>query len=143
MHLAEHYFGNRCMETGLYISILYKNLGMRNLLERWVPYLLTMEWKRNRVTTLEHCFDMFNRNSKEFLRRFVTVHETLIISTRQKQKISPKIVAQIAILIQRKQYLHWLYEAKDITGKYYADLLGRFDAKLMRKQPHLLKEVFF
>ena len=31
--------------------------------------------KRNRMTTSEHCLDMFKRNPKEFLRRFVTVDE--------------------------------------------------------------------
>ncbi|XP_032684178.1 uncharacterized protein LOC116850248 [Odontomachus brunneus] len=33
---------------------------------------------RNRMTTSEHCLDMFKRNPKEFLRRFITVNETWI-----------------------------------------------------------------
>ena len=34
--------------------------------------------KRNRMTTSEHCLDMFKRNPKEFLLLFVTVDETWI-----------------------------------------------------------------
>ena len=44
----------------------------------YMPRLLTLERKRNRMTTSEHCLDMFKRNPKEFLRRFVTVDETWI-----------------------------------------------------------------
>ena len=37
-----------------------------------------MEQKRNRMTTSEHCLDMFKRIPKEFLRRFVAVNATWI-----------------------------------------------------------------
>jgi len=33
-----------------------------------------------------------------------------------------------------------LEKGKTITGQYYADLLGRFDAELIRKRPHLAKK---
>ena len=33
-----------------------------------------------------------------------------------------------------------LEKGRTITGQYYADLLGRFDAELMRKQPHLTQK---
>ena len=59
-------------------NILHEKLGMRNLSVRWVPRLLTMEQKRNRMTNSEHCLDMFKRNPKEFLWCFVTVDETWI-----------------------------------------------------------------
>ena len=45
---------------------------------RWVPRLLTVEQKRNCMTTSEHCLDMFKRNPKEFLWHFVTIDETWI-----------------------------------------------------------------
>ncbi|CAG9132589.1 unnamed protein product [Plutella xylostella] len=38
----------------------------------------TIDHKRNRVTTSQECLALFNRNSDEFLRRFVTVDETWI-----------------------------------------------------------------
>ena len=59
-------------------NILHEKLGMRKLSARWMPRLLTVEQKRNSMTTSEHCLDMFKRNPKEYLRRFVTVDETWI-----------------------------------------------------------------
>jgi len=58
--------------------ILYEILGMRKLSTRLVPRLLTPDNKRNRETTSEQCLTLFERNPKEFLRRFVTVAETWI-----------------------------------------------------------------
>ena len=55
--------------------ILHGILGMRKLLARWVPRLLTLDNKRNHETTSEQCLTLFERNPKEFLRRFVTVDE--------------------------------------------------------------------
>ncbi|GBP79720.1 Histone-lysine N-methyltransferase SETMAR [Eumeta japonica] len=58
--------------------ILHEYLDMRKLSARWVPRLLTLDHKRNRVTTSKECLAMFSRNPDEFLRRFVTVDETWI-----------------------------------------------------------------
>ena len=63
---------------GTVISILYEQLGMKKLSARWVPYLLTVDHKRDRVTILKQCLEMFQRNPDEFLRRFITVDETWI-----------------------------------------------------------------
>lgn len=76
-------------------NILHEKLGMRKLSARWVPRLLTEEQKRNRMTTSEYCLDMFKRNPKEFLWRFVTVDETWIhhytpeMKEQSKQWTSP------------------------------------------------------
>ena len=60
------------------VSILNGQLGLRKLSARWVPRLLSIDHKRNRVTTSKDCLELFNRNSNDFLRRFVTVDETWI-----------------------------------------------------------------
>ena len=60
------------------VSILNDQLGLKKLSARWVPRLLSVDHKRNRVSTLKDCVELFNRNSNEFLRRFVTVDETWI-----------------------------------------------------------------
>ena len=52
--------------------ILHECLGMRKLSGRWVPRSLTADHKRARVVASEQCLYMFQRNSKEFLRRYVT-----------------------------------------------------------------------
>ncbi|XP_037959628.1 uncharacterized protein LOC119688984 [Teleopsis dalmanni] len=58
--------------------ILHEYLDMKKLSARWVPQLLTLDHKRNRVTTSKECLAMFSRNPKEFLLRFVSVDETWI-----------------------------------------------------------------
>ena len=60
------------------VSILKDQLGMEKLSARWVPRLLTIDHKRNRVITSIECLVLFNRNKDEFLRLFVTVDETWI-----------------------------------------------------------------
>jgi len=37
-------------------------------------------------------------------------------------------------------FTNYLEKGRTITGQYYTDLLGRFDAELMRKRPHLMKK---
>ena len=70
---------------------------------RWVPRLLTVEQKRNCMTTSKYCLDMFKHNPKEFLRRFVTVDETWIHITHQKRKNNLNSGLNPANLLQRRQ----------------------------------------
>ena len=58
--------------------ILHECLGMRKLSARWVLHLLTANHKWARMVASEQCLNMFQRNSKEFLRRYVTVDDTWI-----------------------------------------------------------------
>ena len=58
------------------VNILHTHLWMKKLYARWVPRLLTIDQKPIRVTTSELNLTYFNRNPKEFLRRFVTMDET-------------------------------------------------------------------
>ena len=37
-------------------------------------------------------------------------------------------------------FTDYLEKGSTITGQYYADLLGRFEAKLMKQRPHLAKK---
>src|SRR5436190_20561182 len=76
---------------------------MRKLSARWVPRLLTLEHKRNRMTTSKHCLDMFKRNPKEFLRRFVTVDETWIHHYTPETKEQSKQWTEPANPLQRRQ----------------------------------------
>ncbi|KAG5307266.1 SETMR methyltransferase, partial [Acromyrmex insinuator] len=63
---------------GTVISILHEQLDIKQLSARWVPRLLTVDHKRDRVTISKQCLEMFQRNPDEFLRRFITVDETWI-----------------------------------------------------------------
>ncbi|KAG5323773.1 SETMR methyltransferase, partial [Pseudoatta argentina] len=44
---------------GTVISILHEQLGMKKLSARWVPRLLTVDHKRNRVVVPKQCLEMF------------------------------------------------------------------------------------
>ena len=145
--------------------ILHEILGMRKLSTRWVPRLLTPDNKRNRETISEQCLTLFKHNPKEFLGRFVTVGETWIhwytpeTKQQSKQCISPeesalkkaktvpsagKVMATVFWDSQGVIYFSYLEKGKTITGLYYAELLGRFDAELQKKRPHLAqKKVLF
>ena len=141
--------------------ILHKILGMRKLLARWVPRLLTPDNKRIRETISEQCLTLFKRNPKEFLRRFVTVDETWIHwytpETKQQSKqwifldesapkkaktvrSAGKVMATVFWDSQDVIYIDYLEKGKTNTGLYYAELLGRFDAELQKKRPHLAKK---
>ena len=71
-------------------NILPEKSGMRKLSVRWVPSLLTVEQKRNRITISVHSLDMFKRNPKDFLRRFVTVDEACIHHYKPEMKEQSK-----------------------------------------------------
>ena len=58
--------------------ILHECLGMRKLSARWVPRMPTADHKQARVVVSKQGLGMFQRNSKKFLWRYVTVDETWI-----------------------------------------------------------------
>ena len=66
------------ISVGRVWHILHECMGMRKMSARWVPRFLTVDQKRTRVVASEQCLGMFQRNSKAFLRRYVTVDETWI-----------------------------------------------------------------
>ena len=125
-----------------------------------MPRLLTADHKRACVAASEQCLDMFQRNSKDFLRRYVTVDETWIHyytpetknqskkwtepgeSAPKKARTVPstgKVMATIFWNSHGIILIDYLREGKTITEEYYASLLDRFDAILKEKRPHLAK----
>ncbi|KAG5343805.1 SETMR methyltransferase, partial [Acromyrmex heyeri] len=66
----------RGISHGTVISILHEQLGMKKLSATWVLRLLIVDHKRDCVTILKQCLEMFQCNPDEFLRRFITVVET-------------------------------------------------------------------
>ncbi|KAJ8705419.1 hypothetical protein PYW08_012465 [Mythimna loreyi] len=55
-------------------------------------------------------------------------------------KIGRKSYGTVFWDLQGVIYIDYLEKGKTITGLYYADLLGRFDAELKKKRPHLAKK---
>ncbi|GFW56496.1 putative mariner transposase [Trichonephila clavipes] len=51
---------------------------MRKLCSKWVPRLLTVDQKQQRIDNSEHCLELFKRNKQDILHRNVTMDETCI-----------------------------------------------------------------
>jgi len=58
--------------------ILYDLLEMKKLSARWVPRLLTVDQKQQRVDDLTSNLTLLQRNRADFFRRFVTMDKTWI-----------------------------------------------------------------
>lgn len=141
--------------------ILHENLGMKKLSARWVPRLLTIDQKQQRIHDSEHGLALFQRNPTEFLRRFVTIDETWIHyytpeSNRQTaqwlqagesrpkrpktQRSAGKVMASIFWDAHGIIFIDYLEKGKTITGEYYVTLLDRLDKEIKEKRPHLKKK---
>lgn len=146
-------------------NILHKHLDMRKLSARWVPRLLTLEQKRNRVRYCMDGLQLFQKNPEDFKRRFVTVDETWIHyytpetkqqskqwvkmgeSAPKKAKTVPsagKVMATVFWDSQGIILIDYLQKGKTITGAYYSSLLDRLKTELQEKRPRLAhKKVLF
>ena len=60
------------ISEGSAFTILHESLRMRKLFSKWVPRLLTPDQKQQRVEDAERCLELFKRDKKNFLRRYVT-----------------------------------------------------------------------
>ncbi|XP_018057545.1 PREDICTED: LOW QUALITY PROTEIN: uncharacterized protein LOC108693227 [Atta colombica] len=137
----------------------YETLGMKKLSAKWMPRLLIVEQKRNRMTTSKHCLDMFKRNPKEFL-RFVTVDETWIhhytpeAKEQSKQwtksgESAPKKAKTVLSARKIMATVFWdsqgmiftdLEKGWTITGQYYVMIYWIDSTELKKKRPHLAKK---
>ena len=63
---------------GTVFKVVHKHLSMEHLYPKWVPRLLTVERKQQRIHDSERCLKLFTRNNKVFLRRYITMNETWI-----------------------------------------------------------------
>ena len=117
---------------------------MKKLSAKWVPRLLTIDHKSNRVTTSIECLSLFNRNKDEFLRRFVTVDETWIHhnTPESKQWVLPgesapkkakvglsanKVMATVFWDARGVIHIDYLQKGRTMNGEYYPNLLDRFN----------------
>lgn len=144
-------------------NILHQHLNMRKLFTRWVPRLLTVDQKRNRVRCSKDNLELFQLNPQDFKRRFVTVDETWIHhytpekeskegvasgeSAPKKEKTVPsagKIRATVFWDSQGIILIDYLEKGKTITGVSYSSLLDRLKIELQEKRPQLPhKEILF
>ena len=146
-------------------NILHQHLGMKKLSARWVPRLLTVDHKRNRVRCSKDGLQLFQQNPQDFRCRFVTVDETWIHhytpetkeqskqwivsgeSAPKKAKVVPsagKVMATVFWDSQGVILIDYIEKGKTITGAYYSSLLDRLKTELQEKRPRLAhKKVLF
>lgn len=141
--------------------IIHECLHMRKLCARWVPRFLTIDQKDQRVRLSTANLALFNRNKKDFLRRFVTMDETWIHhytpeSNRQSaewllpgesrpkrpktQQSAGKVLASIFWDSQGILFIDYLEHGKTINKQYYCALLDRLDTEIKAKRPHMAKK---
>jgi hypothetical protein len=70
---------------------VHEYLDMRKLCAKWVPRVLAIDQKQQRVDDLEQCLAIFNHNKDEFFRRYITMDQKWLIhytsgSNRQSAK---------------------------------------------------------
>ena len=62
---------NICISKERVKHILYEELQMRNLCDRWIPHLLIADQKRMYMKISEQCLKRFNKNKADFVRWFI------------------------------------------------------------------------
>lgn len=141
--------------------ILHDVLDMNKISARWVPRLLTMDQKLNRVTASEESLALIQRNEKDFWRRFITVDETWIHhhtpETKQSSKqwtakherapvkakvthSAGKVMATIFWDSKGIILMDFLQKGQTVTGQYYAGLLDQLAQAIKFKRPALQKK---
>lgn len=141
--------------------ILHEDLGMKKLCARWVPRLLTVDNKQNRVTASKECLQLLNHNKTEFFRRFITCDETWVhyytpetkvqskewVGAEERAPKKPKTVPSAGKVMASVfwdengiLFVDYLEKGKTITGAYYASLLERLKKEVTAKRPGLAKK---
>lgn len=140
--------------------ILHENLGMNKVSCRWVPKMLTVQNKRERVTAANEFLGMCKAYSETIYNRIVTCDETWIHhfdpETKQqsmqwrrrgepapvKFKTQPsagKIMATIFWDAEGILLIDYMPHKTTITGIYYAQLLQKLRAEIIEKRRGLMR----
>jgi [histone H3]-lysine36 N-dimethyltransferase SETMAR len=133
-------------------------LDMRKLYAKWVPHVLTIDQKQQRVDDSEQCLAIFNRN--KFFRRNITMDETWLPHYTSKynrqstewterdeqnpkrgktQRSAGKVMASVFWDVRGIIFIDYLEKGQTINNVYYIALLERLNNKIKKKRPHLKK----
>ena len=142
-------------------AILHEHLSMRKLLSKWVPRLLTVDQKRQRVVDSERCLELFRRNKPNFSRRYVTMDETWIhhytpesnrssaewTAVGEKRPKRPrtqmwagKVMALVFWDAHGVLFMKYLEKGKTINSKRYIGQLMRLKNKIGEKRLQMKKK---
>lgn len=149
------------ISEGSVSTILHEHLGMRKLNAKWVPRVLTVDQKQQRIDDSERCLELFRRNKNDFLRRYVTMDETWIHhytpeSKRQSsewtgpdenrpkraktQQSAGKVMASVFWNTHGILFIDYLEKGRTINSDYYCALLDRLKNEIALKRPHMKKK---
>lgn len=149
------------ISSGSVFTILHEHLHMKKLNVKWVPHFLNIDQKEQRIVDSKAGLDMFNRNPKEFLRRYITMDETWIHhytpesnrssaewaaageSRSKKVKTSRwagKVFASVFWDAHGIIHIDYLKKGEKCNAEYYTALLDRLNDKIKTKRPHLAKK---
>ena len=149
------------ISEGSVFTILHEHLSMRKLCSKWVPRLLTVDQKQQRVDDSECCLELFQRNKKDFFMRYVTMDETWIHhyapeSNRQSaewtakgenrpkrpktQMSAGKVLASVFWDTHGILFIDYLEKGRTINSEYYMALLVRLKEEIAKKRPQMKKK---
>jgi len=134
---------------------------MKKLSARWVPRLLTVDQKQQRVDDSTAGLALLQRNRADFFRRFVTMDETWVHyytpeANRQSaewlkshesrpkrpkdQHSARKIIASVFWDAHSIIFIYYLQKGRIVMKGYYAVLLDKLNDEIKKKWPHMAKK---
>ena len=119
------------ISIGLVVKILHHDLRMRKLTVKWVPRLLKIDQKRQRIRYSKNCLDFFNGNLSVLLRRLVTIdetwihHYTLESKKQEKQWVGPSITAPKQAKTQQSAGKVMAFVFWDSCGILFIECFGK------------------
>ena len=115
---------------------------MRKLLSKWLPRLLTVEQKRQRVVDSERCLELFRRNKPNSLCRYVTMEETWIhhYIPESKQSSAGKVMASVFWNAHGVLFIDYLEKGKKINSERYIGQLMRLKNEIGEKRFQMKKK---
>ena len=142
-------------------AVLHDDLGLVKKSVRWVPKLLSMEQKEERVRICSKFTATIRRESKAFLNRIVTMDENMVsfhtpetkrMSKQWIKKGQPGLVKARVHASRTKQmvlaffdadgliYTRMVQKGKSVNAAFIVDTLATFLKNLKQKRPQLVEQ---
>ncbi|XP_011863068.1 PREDICTED: histone-lysine N-methyltransferase SETMAR-like [Vollenhovia emeryi] len=125
--------------------ILHDVLEMKKLSARWVPRLLTVDQKQERVDVSMAGLALLRRNRADFFRCFVTNETWVHYHTPESNRQSAQWLESHESRSKRpKDQRSAGKKGRTVTGEYYATLLDKLNDEIKKKRPHMaMKKVLY
>jgi len=140
------------MSYGTTRHIITDVLGYHKVCSRWVPRMLTPENKQARLTTSRDNLSRYESDPAKFLRRYVTMDETLAPHFDPETKLQKgveayptstptvkfrKIASAGKVMVWDSEgvlMIDYLERGKTVTSIYYAELLRKLRAAIKNRR---------